>query len=349
MDNENNYSSFDVTLAVLNYNGFNNLPDLFNSIAKLDQPPGELIMVDDGSDDGSPEWVEENVRDCVVFRMNKNTKILNKVRNHALSKSQKPLVMIIDNDVALMPDCLVRLLEVKNKHKEAGACMTRAVYWDDPNKIYQDGQILHYVGASPSTNRDKYIDQVDNQERISIGWGVQLICKKRASSVDFFNEAYLLGWGDDGEFNHKLNLSGFPCFHVPKAVVLHKRNVASERFMEAVVNRWRFIIEMYELKTLLLALPGLLLYEAALIGFLILKKAPKEYLVGMHMFIKDIPGIIKSRKAIQNKRKVGDRSLMGAGDIFVYTDYVDSRFLVAAFKVLNTTLNFYWRIIHKFL
>ncbi|MCP3929397.1 MAG: glycosyltransferase, partial [Bacteroidetes bacterium] len=54
------YTAADVTIAVLNYNGRYKIPDLFHSITELDNAPGEVIMVDDGSSDDSREWVRDN-------------------------------------------------------------------------------------------------------------------------------------------------------------------------------------------------------------------------------------------------------------------------------------------------
>jgi hypothetical protein len=115
-----------------------------------------------------------------------------------------------------------------NERPRAAACMTRTVYWHDQDRIYQDGQTLHYVGASPGTNRERLVREVDTEPRLSIGWGVQLIDREAAREVGFFNPAYPMGWGDDGELNHKLHLYGYECYHVPKSVVLHKRDIGLE-------------------------------------------------------------------------------------------------------------------------
>ena len=66
---EQNYSVEDVTVAVLNYNGIDKIPDLFSSIRSLDHLPAEVIMVDDGSTDSSSDWVEENFSEVRVIRL----------------------------------------------------------------------------------------------------------------------------------------------------------------------------------------------------------------------------------------------------------------------------------------
>jgi len=337
-----------VTLAVMNYNGAERLPDLFRSIRELNHGPGELMLVDDGSTDGSADAVEREHPDVKVVRMGLNTKVLNKVRNRAFQESTKPLVFIVDNDVILTPACLDELLAVMNSRAFCAACMTRAVYADRPDVIYQDGQILHYVAASPGTNRGKSVSEADTEPRVSIGWGVQLIEKRAAEQVGFFNEEYLLGWGDDGEINHKLNLCGFHCYHVPKSVVLHKRFESSKRYYAAVRNRLRFIFEMYYWRTILLAMPAFAVYEISVFAFLLLKGGSRDYFRGWAYFFTHFADILRIRRTIQSRRRLQDREVMGAGDIFVYSDYVDMRVLALGYKAMNAFLNFYWILIRRF-
>ena len=346
MSTNRHFSAADVSLAVMNYNGEDKLGGLFESIAKLEQPVGEVLLVDDGSTDSSIDLVSQQWPETRVIALGTNSGgVLNKVRNRAFAEASKPLVFIVDNDVELYPDCVSELVNVFNEYPDAAACLTRAVHWDDRKSIYQDGQILHYVGASPNTNRDARVDEVDDQPRVSIGWGVQMIDKTRAAEVDFFNEAYILGWGDDGEINHKLNLFGYRCYQVPKAVVVHKRFESSKRYLAAVQNRLRFIAEMYRLRTILLALPALLAYEASLIAFLIMKGGMGDYVTGWKHFFTHFSDIRAERQKIQAYRKLPDNQVMDSGDIFVYSDYVNNKILMTGYKALNVFLNLYWKLI----
>ena len=344
------YSAADVTIAVLNYNGREKIPDLFASLTQLAEPPGDVIMVDDGSTDGSPEWLIEHYPTARLIRFDRNSGgMLNVVRNRALQEAKTPLVFIVDNDVVLLSDFLQEALDGINTLPDAAVCMTRAVYEDRPETIYQDGQILHYIGASPNINREASIHEIDDKPRLSIGWGVQLINKELCAPLGWFNEAYPMGWGDDGEFNHKLNMAGLNCYHIPRSVVAHKRHSASKRYKGTVSNRWRFILEMYSVKTLVLIAPALLFYEIPLFMFLAMKKRPGDYFSGMaHMLVR-LPDIIQARKSIQSHRRVSDRELMGCGNIFVYTDDMNSKALQLGYIFLNKILSLYWKMIHRML
>lgn len=343
------YSSRDATIAVLNYNGREMLADCFDSIARLDSAPAEIIMIDDGSSDGSVELVREKFRHVRILEMGENTRRLNRVRNTALRESATDLVMLVDNDVTLKPDCLDKLLASLNTLEDAAVCMPRALYHHDSSKIYQDGQVLHYVATSYALNRNIPVEGVDESPRISIGWGVQLIDRVKAASVGLFNENYVMGWGDDGEFNHRMNLAGYLCYHVPSAIVYHMRVNPAHRYYGSVRNRWRFMLETYQLRTLVLCLPAFLVYEVALLGFLLVKHAAGDYLRAMGDTLRQLPDILASRRRIQKYRRVKDVELMTSGQIFIAPEYVNVRLLSWGFGALNGFLNGYWRLVRVLL
>ena len=324
------------------------VPGLLRSIEGLRRPPGEVLFVDDGSTDGSVDWVRRHFPEVRVVEMGRNTGVLNMVRNRALREARGSLALLVDNDVTLAADCLDRLLDAMNTLPDTVACSTRALYIDDPDTIYQDGQVLHYVGASPGHNRDGPVEEADTEPRISIGWGVQMFHKETVLGAGGFNEDYLLGWGDDGELNHRLHLFGHRCYHVPRAVVFHRRRHGSRRFYEGVRNRWRFILETYHLRTILLCLPAMLVYELALLAFLVGHRRGGDYFRALGHTVRQVPSILRTRRRIQRQRRVADGRLMGADAIFVYRDYVTSRAVSLAFRMVNGFLAGYWRLVRRF-
>lgn len=343
------FNAGDVCVAVMNYNGLERLRVVLSSLRELVSPPGEIVVCDDGSTDGSVDYVEKEWPDVVVHAFPDNRGILNRLRNRALDGTRLPLVFFVDNDVVLKTDTLEELIRVFNERPEAAACITRAVFWDEPGKIYQDGQTLHYVGSSPNSYRGQRVDEVSNEPRKSIGWGVQMVDRRSMEEIGGCNEAYPIGWGDDGEFNYRLNLAGFVCFQVPRAVVYHKRDEGSARYYAAVRNRLRWLLEMYQWRTLVLTAPAMVLYEISLVGFLLMKGELGSYFRGWVYFFGNLKSILRTRSSIQKTRLLPDRELMGAGDLFTYDDYLDSKVLRIGLNFLNGSLNLYWKLIKKLL
>ena len=342
-------SASEVSIAVLNYNGLDVLAGCLDSTGELSEPAGEVLLVDDGSTDGSPEWVSRQYPEIRLVRLGENTGRLNMVRNLALREAANDLVLLVDNDVVLHPEVLDVLLDALTTLPAAAVCTPRTLYAHDPATIYQDGQTLHYVAATQARNRDLPRDEADHIPQLTIGWGVQLIDRAKAASVGWFNEEYVMGWGDDGEFNHRMNLSGRFCYHVPQAIVYHKRVSGAQRYEGTVRNRWRFIIECYELRTLVLCAPALLLYEIALVGFLAMKGALPEYLRAGRYIVGHLPSVLATRRRVQRTRRVPDRELMASGNLFIAEEYLDRRILAFGLSALDRLLNAYWSLVRRWL
>ena len=345
-ERERRFSSSNVTVVVSNYNGIAILGDCLESIQGLTSPVGEVIVIDDGSQDGSPAMVRNRFPDVRVLELGVNSGgILNKVRNRALMESKTDFVFLVDHDVTLKPDCLDELLRGLETLPHAAVCIPRTLYERDHSMIYQDGQVLHYAGTSLARNRNFALGDADNIPRLTIGWGVQLIDKHQAAEAGNFSENYVIGWGDDAEFNHRMNLTKHFCYHIPSAVVYHKRVKGARRYYAAVRNRWRFLLEFYQTRTLILCAPALLVYEVSVILFIAKKGEMRQYSAAMRYILANMGSIWDVRRHVQSHRLVKDRELMTSGSIFVSSEYVDSHILAVGYRVMNAFLNAYWTII----
>jgi glycosyltransferase involved in cell wall biosynthesis len=100
----------EVTVAILNYNGRGYLADTIGSIRDLEYPVKEVLMVDDGSQDGSVEFVRRHYPEIRIIEMGENTKMLNRFRNKAIAAADTDLVLITDNDIAFVTNCLTILV-----------------------------------------------------------------------------------------------------------------------------------------------------------------------------------------------------------------------------------------------
>jgi len=103
-----------VSVVIPTYNRERFLPDALDSIWAQTHRPIELIVVDDGSTDGTPrvveQWRQEHGRDS-DFRLRylrQENRGAPAARNHGLTESQGEYVKFLDSDDILTPDALAR-------------------------------------------------------------------------------------------------------------------------------------------------------------------------------------------------------------------------------------------------
>ncbi len=97
-----------VSVVFPNLNGFPHVRRTMQSLRETTQGPIEVIAVDNGSTDGSREWLLEQ-RDITVLSMHTNLGAPT-ARNRGLAHVNGEYVLFCDNDVVFTPDWRNRLL-----------------------------------------------------------------------------------------------------------------------------------------------------------------------------------------------------------------------------------------------
>ena len=345
-----------VTVAIINYNGMEYLKDEIESIKASDYPNISIALVDDCSTDGSVEFVKKYYPEVKIYQMEYNKRFLgkfplaNRVRNKVLQAAETRLIFLLDNDITLEVDCISKLVEAINELPDCGVCTPRVMYMEHRDTIYSDGAVLHYVGTSVVRNRNVKLSAEKEKPKYSVGCGIQLVDKFKAEKVDFTDENFVVGWGDDGEFHHRMNIAGFRCYNVPQAMVYHPKKDSGFIPVAHVKNRWWIMLPTYSIKTIILTAPAVLIYEISLIFFLIIKGELKSYFISIKDVLFNFKKIMKKRKKIQTMRVIADRELIGSGNIFFATKNVgDNIILRMSVAMLIRFFDLYWKIIRKFI
>lgn len=351
----NAFSQEKITIAILNYNGIEILEETIRSFIAHDYEPKEIIMVDDGSSDGSVDFVKERFPEVNIYEMDRNTKNLNKVRNMAIKKANSRLVFLTDNDITIERGCLTTLISYINSSKNVAICTPRLLYHDHPDVINIDGGRQHYLGTTVAFNRDAPLNECLELEipQTRTGGGIFLADKSKLEEVKLFDDEYLMGWGDDGELYQRLQLMGYECWHIASAVCYHKvKEWTSERHFRAmaqVYNRWRLILITYSVRTILFCLPMFVVYEVLILAFFSYKKFPLLYFEGNLKVLSDLPGILKQRKRIQTHRKVSDKEILVSGKVFMSNQHATNKLVSTSVEIVSFIYNAYWYLIKRLL
>lgn len=122
-----------VSVVMATYNGRAFLREQLDSIAAQTQQPDELLIIDDGSSDGTPELLAEWARDKPWVRLDRNPRNLgiNATFWRLLTESTGDYVFISDQDDVWMPDKIERM------QAECG----------DAELAYSDAAIIDEQGA----------------------------------------------------------------------------------------------------------------------------------------------------------------------------------------------------------
>lgn len=125
----------DITAVIPNWNRRELLVSLLDGLARQSQPPAEVIVVDNGSTDGSAEAAE--LRGALVVRLGSNAGFARAV-NLGIQKASSAWVAVLNNDVQLDPAYLA-CLRAEAESRSAAFAVGRILRANDRERPVLDG------------------------------------------------------------------------------------------------------------------------------------------------------------------------------------------------------------------
>ena len=140
MDN----SILNVSVIIPTYNRKNLLKRALHSVSSQTFVPKEIIVVDDGSSDGTKDWVLE--RFSYVRYIYQDNSGVSSARNAGIKEAKGSWIAFLDSDDEWMPDKLEKQERVINDSKEAWLCHTNEVWVRNNVRVNQMKKHQKYGG-----------------------------------------------------------------------------------------------------------------------------------------------------------------------------------------------------------
>src|SRR3989338_3853888 len=118
-----------LSVVVLNWNGKQYLNNCLGSLSKQNYKDFEVILVDNGSTDGSVDYVRKNFPKARVIENKKNLGFTIG-NNIGIEKSKGRYVFILNNDTKLDKSCLKELVNVMDSNKKIGMVSAKMLFFD---------------------------------------------------------------------------------------------------------------------------------------------------------------------------------------------------------------------------
>jgi GT2 family glycosyltransferase len=216
-----------VSLIVVNLNGLEHLPALFDSIRDLRFPQGsiEIVLVDNGSTDGSVRWVKEKCPHARIIENERNEGFASAC-NRGASNAEGEWLAFVNNDMRLDPDWLDRMFQAIEESGEETVCAgSRILSWDGTHIDFIGG-LLTFYGHSFQKNFDQPVRDVTVSDRpaktLFACGGAMLIRKDVFAEAGGFDDDYF-AYFEDVDLGWRLWILGYEVVFAPSAVAYHKR------------------------------------------------------------------------------------------------------------------------------
>ena len=132
-------------IIIPNYNGLHFLKDCLPALAKQDTQEFEVWVIDNGSSDGSTEYLESGWPDVKVIGLSKNTGFCHAV-NAGVKTAETPYVILLNNDTIPRQGFVSALIRAMEKHKNAFSCAACMLKVQDENILDGAGDLYSALG-----------------------------------------------------------------------------------------------------------------------------------------------------------------------------------------------------------
>jgi GT2 family glycosyltransferase len=312
-----------VSVIVITHNGKHFLKNCFTSL--LRQTYGNFVpyLLDNGSSDGSSEYVRENFPLVKILRFNRNLGF-SKAYNEAIKRVNSKYIVLLNDDTIVDTRFLEELIKVMESDDKIFAAGSKIFLLDEPNILNHAGGALSIIGAGIDIGMGHIDAPMFNQlKEVGYVCGAAMIIRRDYFiELGGFDEDYF-AYFEDVDLCWRAWLKGYKCIYVPSSIVYHKyggswgKRKSPIRVFLGTRNRLYNIIKNFELRNMLIAFFGSIIFDA--LRFLLLIKNKRHYaalgiLRAYQVFLKRIRKFIEKRYIISfQHRKLSDKQLKNKG------------------------------------
>lgn len=204
-----------VSVVIPNWNGRRWLPGCLASLARQTVAPAEVIVVDNGSTDGSLAYLRSEHPEVRVLALQRNTGF-GHAANRGIEAAAGQFVALINSDVELAEDWVERMAAALAADPARAAVACKMLSLEDPRFIYDAGDILRRDGACEQRGRFSRDDGRFDTAGDVFGAcaGAALYRRSAVLAVGLFDERYF-AYLEDVDLALRLRLAGWRCWYDP--------------------------------------------------------------------------------------------------------------------------------------
>lgn len=313
---------FDLAVIIPNWNGAEVLRTCLDTcVEHVGSAPAEVIVFDNGSDDGSAE-LAETYQDRLALRVVRSPVNVGYAAacNRAAEVSNAPFLFLLNND-AKLTGSIDRGLRYLRSHPTVGVCQG-PLLTSDGKYIDSVGSLMTRWGFAYHIQIGAGSDRLPPSRRVFSTKGAAMFVRREAlGELGLFDEE-AVAFFEESDLCWRVQVMGWTVEYVRELpVVLHESGVTTSRVSYSVwefhsfKNRLRSVLKNAELRTIWTMLPlHLVVLCGASVDGLRCGSARPLVSVGRAVLwnVRHIRGTLRLRQAVQRRRRQEDGELLAA-------------------------------------
>ena len=246
-----------LSVIIPNWNGKHFLTECIDSLKEQTFRDFEIILVDNGSTDGSAEFAEKRYGDFIrIIRNDKNLGFTGG-NNVGIQASKGEYIVLLNNDTWADPRWLEELAKATRFDPPIRMWGSKVCSYYQRDRIEGVGELIYWDGLCRARGQyEQDHGQYNAMEEILFPPGCGAMYRKSLlDEIGLFDEDFFT-YADDSDVGIRARLAGWKCLYAPSAIVYHKNSGTAGQYSPLKAfyverNRFWITIKYFPLPLLL--------------------------------------------------------------------------------------------------
>jgi GT2 family glycosyltransferase len=210
-----------VSIVVPNWNGIAHLPTCLDALRRQTYPHLEILVVDNGSTDGSPGAVRRDYREVRLIALPENRGFTGAC-NAGIEAARGEIVILLNNDTEVAPPWAAEVVAAFDRHPEAGAVASKILLFDRRDVLHTAGDYYRVDGIPGNRGVWQHDGEPYNHEShvFSACGGAAAYRREMLDLIGLLDDDFFFSC-EDVDLGWRAQLAGWKCVYAPEAVVYH--------------------------------------------------------------------------------------------------------------------------------
>jgi GT2 family glycosyltransferase len=305
-----------VSIIIPHWNGIEHLNDCLGALRRQSFTDHEIILVDNGSQDGSQAFVRVHFPEVRLIELGENRGFTGAC-NAGYAAAGGRYILLLNNDTAADPDWVTNIVEAFERHPEVGAVASKIRLFDPRDRLHTAGDFYRLDGIPG--NRGVWLPdlgQYDREEPVfSACGGAAGYRRTMLEQIGFLDSAFFFSC-EDVDLSWRAQLAGWEVLYVPTALVYHKLKASDSGATASYYDGRNFLYVIWKNYpgSILRRTWPLVLRAQVRLFLQALRawrgRAARARLHGQFAGVWGLPKMLRKRRQIQRTRRITDEQLL---------------------------------------
>jgi GT2 family glycosyltransferase len=219
-----------VSAIIVTWNGRDLLSACLDSLHAQTCHADEILVVDNGSHDGSQAMIWERYPDVTLIELHQN-KGFSIANNVGIQRATGDYIALLNNDLVLDPSWTARMVAALNAYPALGSCACKMLSYDHRDTVDAAGVSVLTNGVGANRGMFEHDSAFYHQPTLVFGpcAGAAMYRASLFRDIGVFDEDLYIYY-EDVDLAFRAQLAGYDCLYVPEAVAYHHHGASSGRF-----------------------------------------------------------------------------------------------------------------------